>query len=191
MKTRHKTRRIVATITLIAFALLALATRSSAHETHTVGAYTLRVGWHIEPTYVNQLNAVELALTQNGKPVDGAEKTLSMIVSFGGKSTDKLTLTPADAPDEMTAGAASPAGTGVYLVPLIPTRAGDYQFHFVGILGDTKIDETFDTANGKIGSVDPVNQLQFPERDPSNADLQRQIDDLKAQIAALKGTPSK
>ena len=70
---------------------------------------------------------------------------------------------------------------------MLAATTGDYQFHLVGTIGSTKIDETFDTAKGQINSVEPINYLEFPNKPPSTADLQKEIDDLKAQIAALKG----
>ncbi len=78
----------------------------------------------------------------------------------------------------------------MYTASLIPTATGDYQFHFVGTIGTTKIDETFNSAQGKFNPVEPVNDLQFPSKEPSNGDLQKEINDLKAQIAALKGGSS-
>ena len=42
----------------------------------------------------------------------------------------------------------------------------------------------------KANSVEPTNNLQFPDQAPSNGELQKEIDALKAQIAALKGGTS-
>jgi hypothetical protein len=155
--------------------VLTLSTTALAHEDRTVGPYKLHVGWHVEPALVGQLNAVELTVTQDGKAISDVEKTLTVTLATGGKTSDKLQFTASD------------ETPGLYTAAVIPTVAGDYKFHFVGTIGTTPVDETFDTADGKIDSVEPVTDLQFPEKEPSNGELQKQIDDLKAQIAALKG----
>ncbi len=159
--------------------MVSLLTRTApalAHEDRPVGPYQLRVGWHVEPALVGQLNAVELTVMQNGQPVKDVEKTLMVTLSTGGKTSDKMQFTPSD------------ETPGLYTAAVIPTRAGDYKFHFIGMIGQTNVDETFDSADGKFDSVEPVTDLQFPEKDPSISDLQQQINDLKAQIAALKGS---
>jgi copper(I)-binding protein len=156
-------------------AMLVASVPALAHEDRPVGPYNFHVGWHVEPALVGQLNAVELTVTQSGKPVSDVEKSLEVTISTGGKTSDPLSLDPSD------------ETPGLYTASVIPTVVGDYRFHFVGMIGDTKVDETFDSAQGKFASVDPVTDLQFPEKVPSNADLQREIDDLKAQIAAMKG----
>ena len=147
-----------------------------AHEDRPVGSYNFHVGWHVEPALLDQLNAVELTVTttSDGKPVSGVEKNLTVTLSTRGQTSDALTFIPSD---EIP---------GLYTAAIIPTLTGDYQFHFVGMVGTTKVDETFDTTKGQIASVDPINNLEFPNKPPSNADLQKEIDDLKAQIAALK-----
>ena len=155
--------------------VLTLSSMVLAHEDRTIGPYKLHVGWHVEPALTEQLNAIEVTVTQNGKAVQDVEKTLTLTLSTGGKTSDALQFNPSD---EMP---------GLYTAALIPTVAGDYKLHFVGTIGKTPIDETFDSADGKIDPVERVTDLQFPEKEPSNAELQKEIDDLKAQITALKG----
>ncbi len=176
---KHYLRVLAAALPGVAVVLLlAVTTAALAHEDRPAGPYNLRVGWHVEPALVGQLNAVELTVTQNGQPVKDVEKSLIVTLSTGGKTSDKMQFTPSD------------ETPGLYTAAVIPTRVGDYKFHFVGTIGQTNVDETFDSADGKFDSVEPVTDLQFPEKDPSVTDLQQQINDLKAQIAALKGNPA-
>src|SRR5258708_33090622 len=142
--------------TAILVASLVFSTPVLAHEDRHVGPYNFHVGWYVEPALVEQFNAVELTLTQGGKPVTDADKNVKVTVSTGDKTSDALTLTASD------------ETPGLYTVAIIPTVAGDYKFHFVGTVGKTKVDETFDSAQGKFDSVDPVAELQFPEKAPSN-----------------------
>ena len=53
--------------------LFSLTTPALAHEDRPVGPYNFHVGWHVEPALVDQLNAVELTVTQNGQPVKDVE----------------------------------------------------------------------------------------------------------------------
>ena len=162
-------------ITLVAGIALLVTHPVLAHEDRTVGPYNLHVGWHVEPALIGQLNAVELTVTQDGKPVTGVEKALTVTISTRGQTSDKMNFVPSD------------ETPGLYTAAIIPTATGDYQFHFGGTIGSTKVDETFDSANGKFDSVEPINDLEFPNKPPTNAELQKEIDDLKAQIAVLKG----
>ncbi len=156
------------------------------HEGRTIGPYDAEVGWRTEPAFAGQINGVDLVVMKDKKPVQDVEKTLQLEVIFGGKSK-VFSLEP----DENS--------PGHYSAAILPTRPGDYTFHFTGKIGDTQVDEKFTSADGKIDTVEPSSDIAFPEpadtglTGTSMTDLQQQIDQLKAEIEALKAsaTPSR
>ena len=103
-----------------------------------------------------------------GQPVEGLEQTLKAEVIVGGaaKKMD-LSLTPAfNAP-------------GTYEAHFIPTLAGDYSFHISGKLESQNIDETFNSGPETFDSVDSPDDLEFPDKAPTNAELQASINSLQ------------
>ena len=147
--------------------LLALFATVSAHEPRVIGGkYNLALGWSHEPAYTGLLNQVEIFISEvdpnaptpapgaaddeaGGTPVAGADETLKLEVGYGGK-TKVLKLSE----DYET--------KGHYLADIIPTQPGDYTFHLTGKIGDTDVDETFNSADGKFSSVEPITDIQFP-----------------------------
>jgi hypothetical protein len=135
----------------------------SAHEQRQVGDYVLELGWRVEPVYTGLFNGPEIIISRGTAsdeevgedqqdPADmvaGAEETLQLEVTFG-PSSKILKLRPV--PDE----------PGHYTADLIPTRPGDYSFHVTGMIEDTPVDETFTSADGKFGTVEPIEDIQFP-----------------------------
>ncbi len=148
----------------------------AAHEPRPIGPYQVEFGWSAEPAYAGVYNSAELFISMKDdttKKVEGAEQTLKLEVSFGGKSKT-LPLQPAD------------EDPGHYYAPIIPTRAGDYSFHLSGKIGDTAVDETFNSADGKFSSVEPASDVLFPDTQADMAGLQAQIDALKTEVEQLK-----
>ena len=174
-----KNLSLVALVALVALAafLLLRTSPAQAHEGRDLGPYHVAVGWRVEPAFVGVANGAEIFVSMKDdatKKVEGAEQTLKIEVSFGGK-TKQLTLD------------AAWKDPGHYVTNLTPTRPGDYTFHITGKIGDTTVDEKFTSADGKFSSVDPSSDILFPDANLDAANFQSQIDDLKAQIAALKG----
>jgi hypothetical protein len=164
-------------LVMLTLVVSAVANPATAHEGRQVGPYTIELGWLLEPAYVGVYNGIEISIVEGehdeGVPVEGADATLQLEVSFGPKSK-ALDLEPAA--DE----------SGHYVAYLIPTRPGDYTFRLSGRIGETAVDETFASADGEFSSVEPASDLQFPEPDPTLADLQAQIDRLQALILELQ-----
>jgi hypothetical protein len=181
----HKFRLLaLAAIVIVATAALALrSTPALAHEGHTVGPYSVELGWRVEPAFVGLPNGPELFISSKDdetKKIEGAEKTLKLDVTFG-KETRPVKI------------GAAYGDPGHYVADLIPTRAGDYVYHLTGTIGDTKVDETYTSASGKFGTVEPVADVLFPDTNFDVGSLiekidaqQKQIDALKADIDALK-----
>jgi hypothetical protein len=165
------------TVIVIAAAFLVLSkTTVQAHEGRDLGPYRVTFGWRVEPAFAGVANGPEVFIAMKddaNKKVEGAEKALKLEVTFGNKTKQ----VPLDAAWK---------DPGHYVADLIPTRAGDYTFHLTGKIGDTTIDEKFTSADGKFGSVEPSSDVLFPDDKLDVANLQSQIDALKAEIEALK-----
>jgi hypothetical protein len=161
MKNVHM--RVLIPSLLLLGALLVPAS-ASAHDRRTIGngKYDVVVGWDVEPAYQNQKNAASIRISQAGSnpaaPVQGAEKTLKVQIRQG--------ATTREFPLRAVFGQA-----GYYVADIVPTRTGDYQWTFVGAIGDDQINETFDSADGKFNGVEAIAPLQFPlaQADPAQS----------------------
>jgi hypothetical protein len=168
--------------------LLAIATAgvASAHVVQQVGTYTVALGWQHEPTYVGEINAVEVFVTDaTGAPVDDlSPDDLTVTVTFGNQTSDPLPLLPSY--DEDTG-----LGTkGDYLAAIIPTAPGDYTFHLVGKIHDQAVDETATSSDSTFDSVEDPAAIQFPATLPTISDLVTRIERLEARIAGGSPEPS-
>jgi hypothetical protein len=150
-------------------ALVSAPSISLAHERRTIGGgkYDVVVGWDVEPAYVSQKNSAGIRISKAGtnpaEPVAGAEKTLKVDIRQGAATKTF----------DLRAVFGQP---GYYVADILPTRDGEYQWTFNGSIGDDKINEKFDTADGKFNKVEPATALEFPIAAPdpvqANADLQ-------------------
>jgi hypothetical protein len=144
------------------------ATAAFAHEQRQVGAYQLTVGWLNEPTYVDAQNAAIVIIKDaQGNLVDdlGDQQKLQVTVSTGNQTSTPLDMAASFDPD-------SGLGThGEFLANIMPTRAGDYTFHFTGTIRGQKIDEKFTSGPKTFNTVDEPTASQFPVKDPSIGQL--------------------
>jgi hypothetical protein len=117
-----------------------------AHESITVGDYTLEIGWLSEPPIVGQQNAivVNVSNTSNEQPVEDVS-SLTVTISYGGQKKT-LTLQPL--------GEDTP---GQFVAPILPTVPGEYTVILGGTLGDTAVE-----AETHVEEVQPTETLQFP-----------------------------
>jgi hypothetical protein len=117
-----------------------------AHESITVGDYTLEIGWLSEPPIVGQQNAivVNVSTTSDGQPVEDVA-ALTVTVSYGGQNKT-LTLQPL--------GEDTP---GQFIAPILPTIPGQYTIKPGGSLGNAAV-----SAEVEPEEVQPADTLQFP-----------------------------
>jgi hypothetical protein len=124
-----------------------------AHERRTIAnKYEVEVGWDVEPTLVNQMNAATIAVYKAGteQPVEGVEKTLRVKIAFGGNEPKEFRLQSVW------------GKPGYYVAKIIPTRVGGYIFTFTGDIEGTPVNETFESGPGRFEDVASIDDLQFP-----------------------------
>jgi hypothetical protein len=143
---------------LTAFILVTLNFQLAlAHESITVGDYTVEIGWLSEPPIVGQQNAivVNVSTTADKQPVEDVS-TLTVTISYGGQNKT-LTLQPL--------GEDTP---GQFVAPVLPTVPGEYTVILGGTLGDTAVD-----AETQVEEVQPAATVQFPSvnSEQQSADL--------------------
>ena len=170
--------RVLAAIAVFAIVVSSFAFSSNValgHERRNVGPYTFVVGWLVEPAYVNNLNALDLTVseTQGAKAVEGLEKTLQAEIIVGGAAKTM--------PLKVAARFGLP---GKYQGQVLPTKTGDYSFHIFGTVGTTKVDEKFESGPNTFGGVEPTDALQFPDKVVSDAGLAARLDQLQAFVIA-------
>ena len=165
----------LATLAIVASGFSLNGNVALGHERRNIGPYTFVVGWIVEPAYVNNMNALDLTVTetQGAKAVEGLEKTLQAEVIVGG------------AAKTMTLKLAARFGLpGKYQGQLLPTKTGDYSFHIFGNVGATKVDEKFESGPNTFGGIESADALQFPDKIVSNADLAARLDQLQTLVIA-------
>jgi hypothetical protein len=133
-------------------------------------------GFGTEPAYAGQPNSVQLIVVHDGEPVVDLGDTLDVEVSFGDQS-QRFTLEP-----NFAVGAFGEPGD--YRAWFIPTRAGQYTFHFTGTIDGEDVDQTFTSGPRTFGDVEDTNQIQFPVQDPTNGELAERIDQEVPRLAS-------
>ncbi|MCA1644763.1 MAG: hypothetical protein LC797_04565 [Chloroflexi bacterium] len=179
-------KRLTATCSIaLLLALIATPSRSLAHERRTLasGKYDVVVGWDIEPAYVGERNSASIRVSRAGtnpaEPVLGVEKTLKVDIRQGAQTRAF----------DMRAVFSQP---GYYVADIVPTRDGDYVWTFNGTIGEDRIDEKFDTADGKFNAVVRASGLEFPIAAPDPAQVSAELQSTRtaadsAQTLALLG----
>jgi hypothetical protein len=149
---------------VLALGVLAAPTPVLAHERRAVGEYTFIVGFLKEPAFEGETNGIDLRVvrTADEQPVEGLEQTLKAEVIVG-PNTMPVPLRPRF------------RQPGAYNGEFVPTRPGSYTFRFTGSIDGQPINETFESGPGRFDDVRAVAPLQFPDKVPSGAELQRAL----------------
>jgi hypothetical protein len=144
---------------LVAAILLLSGTSPRAHETQSVQALRVTVGWGVEPVYTGFSNFIEVDVTDAaGAPVADPAGSLSAEVTFG---TERIVLP------------LMPEGkrAGHYGAPIVPTRPGTYMFHITGTMKGQAVDLSSTCSDRTFDCVTDVAEVQFPAKDPSPGQL--------------------
>jgi hypothetical protein len=155
----HARRLWLAAPAILLITLLSVPSSALAHERRTIGngKYDIVVGWDVEPAYSDFKNAASIRIFEAGSspavPIAGAEKTLKVQIRQGAATREFPLRAVFGQP-------------GYYVADIVPTRAGDYQFSFVGALNEEQVNERFDSADGKFNGVEAAAALQFPQTLP-------------------------
>jgi hypothetical protein len=159
---------------------IAAAGATQAHVLKDFGTYSVALGWVVEPTYVGQVNAVQVVVKdKQGKAVtDLADGDLKVIVSVGGQQSSALALNNKFDPD---------TGLGVpgdYEAPITPTTPGDYTFHLTGSIHGQAVDETATSSDSTFDSAVEATAIEFPNKLPSLTEITTSLDRITARLSA-------
>jgi hypothetical protein len=148
---------------------LMFAPPASAHEERDEGKYVFAVGFGTEPAYAGQINSVQLLLSDaSGDPVTELKSGLKVSVSFGDQ-TQSYPIEPNFEVGEFGI-------EGDYRAWFIPTRPGQYSFHFTGNVNGQPVDETFTSGPKTIDDVTDPTEVEFPVKDPTVGQVAERID---------------
>lgn len=170
----------------LTFAVVAAATLAApvlAHTGHDVGDYVVEIGWHNEPAYVGQPNAVQVSVSRHtdGAPVlDLGTQDLTVVVSTAGVDSPALPFVPVFDAAEKT------GPLGEYDAALVPTAPGDYSFHVTGSIHGTAVDLTVASGDETFDPVIASSDLEFPAKLPTLTEVGTRLDRIDGRIAALQ-----
>lgn len=169
---------IAAGLALLALALV-LPGRASAHERRTVAGYEFVIGFFVEPALEGEKNGLDLRISRDAKPVEGAEKTLQFEVTHVQSNASK------------TFPVRAVFGTpGRYTADFVPTLPGQYRFKISGNIAGTPINETFESGPGTFSNIEPVKDLMFPVAASQPREIEGALrgagDDARAALAAAQ-----
>jgi len=173
-------RRIGAAVAAATILSIAVVGTIQAHVLKDFGPYSVALGWSVEPTYVGQVNAVQVVVKDKaGKAVtDLADGDLKVVVSIGGQDSSALALD--NRFDEDT-------GLGIagdYEATITPTTPGDYTFHLTGTIHGQAVDETATSSDSTFNSAVEATDIQFPNKLPSLTQIATSLDRINARLSA-------
>jgi hypothetical protein len=180
------TRRIRLAFALVAGLALASsqALIASAHVVESAGSYHLEIGWHLEPAYSGQPNAIELTISDaSEKPVtDLGPDDLHATVSTANQTSSDLAFEPAF---DLAEGNGTP---GQYIARIEPTAPGDYTFAIKGTIHATAVDVSVTSSDTTFDPVVGTADIQFPTKLPTEAEVATHLDRLDGRVAQAGAT---
>jgi hypothetical protein len=185
-------RRFSVAAMLLAMWIVAVAALpASGHLHEKVGDIEFTVGWVSEPAFAGEPNTIQVFITEapsaegeeEGPPVDSRQVKLTVEVIFGDK--DATVKMPAVPLEPFAFG--SPGEFRVET--FVPSRAGTWTFHFTGTIKGKAFDKFY--TSGSKGAIEgteysdvkEVAAVSFPEKDQTNADLARALDQTRKTAA--------
>jgi hypothetical protein len=176
--------RVCVSMVIAALALAVLCQAAAAHEQRKVGTIQMTVGWSVEPAYTGFRNDVQLFLKDAaGKSItDLGANDLKVQIIFGGQKSALVPLDPSYDPDT---GLGTP---GEYDHAVIPTRPGNYTFHFVGTVHGQKIDQSFTSSEQTFDPVQEAGAAEFPAKDPSTAEVAGLVQRLQPRVDGVEAS---
>ncbi|HXJ62205.1 MAG TPA: hypothetical protein VNN79_00485 [Actinomycetota bacterium] len=186
MRTKKLARGAALVAALAAALVIVPAGIASAHEEREIGPYTVAAGFGTEPAYAGSENSVQMFIhtTADDKAVVDLGPTLNVVVSYGDQQMDQMTMEP----DFEVGESGTP---GDYRAFFIPTRVGDYSFHFTGDIKGTKVDETFTSGPKTFSSVIDPSTVEFPAKDPTAGELATAVQRLQTRVNGLVAASTK
>lgn len=181
----HKLSRYALATAVLGVLVIGVNAPAFAHVEKAVGRYKFTVGWGTEPTYAGVENSVQLILAAaNGKPVTDLGDSLKVTVEFQGQTATYGLETTFD-PDS---GQGTP---GDYRAFFIPTRPGDYTFHFTGSIHGQKVDQSFTSSSTTFDPVKDPSEVMFPAKDPSAGDLANRVVAVDGRVGQARSVADK
>src|SRR5918998_5378884 len=133
-------------------------TDAFAHETYTLGNFSITPGWEVEPPLVNQLNSIEINITRNEAQGNSVEVRNAFSELDGSIKSGGVTKSLDFEPQEESA--------GLYGAAILPTQVGSYSLVLIGsidgqtINSELSIEDVEDTAKFAF----PLAESQGQER---------------------------
>jgi hypothetical protein len=156
-------RRLALTLLFAALLIPVGSAVALAHGSTTVGDYTLIIGFHNEPAYRGEPNALDLfvANTKTKEKIDGLAASLKVEISLGAAKKE-LKLRP-------QAGRA-----GAYTAYVLPSEKGLYTWHVFGSIKGTPVDVSMTSSPTTFSAVVDASEVAFPSVEATTAELQAQ-----------------
>jgi hypothetical protein len=200
---RHPRRVVVVTLLAALFALPILAGPASAHDEKKAGKFAFSIGFREEnPTLAGTGNAIEVRITQGGKPVKvtDADAEVLLLHLFVGAQSKPDPTREGNKPMPIPLHATPWTGEVNRLESkgFVPARPGDYTVHLhTPVKGDpagstetklfrgTKVDLVYVTGENTYGPVTDPKTITYPAGQPTTAELAQRIGRMETRNVAL------